>query len=64
MSNPKSEDAKRLNTVPEVAGELNVSVKTVYRLIGVRKLPVIRCGRLIRIHPDDLAKFIASHREL
>ncbi len=63
MTRPNSENTKRLNTVPETAQELNVSVKTVYRLIAARELPVIRCGRLIRIHPDDLAKFIASRRE-
>jgi excisionase family DNA binding protein len=51
-----------LLTVAEVALRLNASEKTIRRLIDSKQLPVIRCGRLLRIHPDDLERFIAAHR--
>ena len=51
-----------LLTVAETADNLNLSEKSVYRLIQTRKLRVIRCGRALRIHPDDLRDYINSNR--
>lgn len=53
---------ERLLTVAETAKRLNLSEKSVYRLIKARKLPVIRCGHALRIHPDDLENFINANR--
>ena len=53
---------ERLLTVAETAKRLNLSEKSVYRLIKARKLAVIRCGRALRIHPDDLENFINANR--
>ena len=52
----------QLLTVADTADQLNVSEKSVYRLIQTRKLPVIRCGRALRIDPDDLRGYIDSNR--
>jgi excisionase family DNA binding protein len=41
----------RLLTVEEFASARRCSPKTVRRRIAEKKLPVIRTGRLIRIHP-------------
>ncbi len=52
-----------LLTVAETADHLNLSEKSVYRLIQARKLPVIRCGSALRIHPDDLRDYIDVNRD-
>ena len=52
-----------LLTVAETADNLNLSEKSVYRLIQTRKLRVIRCGRALRIHPDDLRDYIDANRD-
>ena len=52
----------QLLTVVKTADNLDVSEKSVYRLIQARKLRVIRCGRALRIHPDDLRDYIDANR--
>lgn len=52
----------RLLTTREAAEILNTSVKTVWRRIKSGALPVIRDGRSVRIHPDDLAHYIETRR--
>ncbi len=51
-----------LLTVAKTAENLNVCEKSVYRLIEARKLRAIRCGRGLRIHPDDLRDYIDASR--
>ncbi len=51
-----------LLTPTEVAKLLKVSPRTLHRLIGAGKLPIVRVGRQVRIHPDDLARFIEKAR--
>ena len=52
----------RLLTVPEACAILAVSPKTLRRRIGEGAIAVIRDGRLVRIHPDDLQRFIQQRR--
>lgn len=54
----------RLLNINEVAVFLGVSIKTVRRRIEAGELPVIRDGRVIRIHPNDLDRYVASRRSL
>jgi len=49
--------------VAKTAENLNVCEKSVYRLIEARKLRAIRCGRGLRIHPDDLRDYIDANRD-
>ena len=51
---------KRLANAKEVADQLNVSVRTVRRLIAQKKLATIRIGRAVRILPESLARLIAG----
>jgi excisionase family DNA binding protein len=48
----------RLYTVPQVAEALNVSTRTVRRLIADEKLPTVRIGRAIRVREDVLMELI------
>jgi len=48
----------RLYAVAEVAAVLNVSIRTVRRLIADRKLDTVRIGRVVRIRQDPLIELI------
>jgi excisionase family DNA binding protein len=54
----------KLFTIEEVAETLNVSSRTVRRLIESGALPVHRLGRLVRIAHGDLAAFLAASRSV
>jgi excisionase family DNA binding protein len=54
----------RLRTIAEAAELLNVSPRTVRRLIESGALPVHRIGRLVRIADADLAAFLAASRSV
>ena len=62
MKRPNTTLVQLLN-VAKTADNLNLSEKSVYRLIQARKLRVIRCGRALRIHPDDLRDYIDANRD-
>ena len=47
--------AARLLTAAEVAEILNLSLRSVRRLIAGKKLPVVRIGSAVRIRPEALA---------
>jgi excisionase family DNA binding protein len=55
----------KLRTIDETAELLNVSPRTVRRLIESGALPVHRLpGRLVRIADADLAAFLAASRSV
>ena len=54
----------RLRTIDETAELLNVSPRTVRRLINSGALPAHRLGRLVRIADGDLAVFLAASRSI
>ena len=51
-----------LLTTPEVATKLNVSERTVKRLIQRGELPIIKIGRNIRVSKADLFKYVNQKR--
>ncbi len=51
-----------LLTRTEAAELLKVSPRTLHRLSNAGTLPIVRIGRQVRIHPDDLARFIEKAR--
>ena len=53
----------KLLTQGDVADVLRCSIKTVVRRISSGDLPVIRDGRMVRVHPDDLTRDIKLRRE-
>ena len=52
----------RLRTIDETAEILNVSSRTVRRLIDSGTLPVHRFGRSMRISDADIAQLMAASR--
>ena len=51
-----------LNDLETIAKRLDVSVKTVRRLIARGELPHHRVGRLIRVSAQDFAAYLARSR--
>jgi excisionase family DNA binding protein len=51
---------KHLLTAQEVADLLNLSLRTIRRLIAQERLPVVRIGKAVRIRPETLASLIGD----
>jgi len=51
-----------LLTLLQAADTLQVSIRSVRRLVDAGALPAIRIGRLVRIDPADLAALIHTHK--
>ena len=62
----KTDDAAlpRLLMLQDAADILNTSMKTLRRRINAGQLPVIRDGRIVRVHPNDVERYIAARRSL
>jgi len=54
----------QLLTLRDAADILNTSMKTLQRRINAGELPVIRDGRIVRVHPRDLQRYISARRSL
>jgi excisionase family DNA binding protein len=52
----------RLLTLRDTCAVLGVSMKTLQRRVAAGELPVIRDGRVVRVHPQDLARYVAARR--
>ena len=52
-----------LLTVPEAAAELGVSARFGWELAQRGELPTLKLGRLVRVRPEDLARFCAARVE-
>lgn len=46
-------------SVPEVARQLDVSVRTVFRMISRGELPGLKLGRLVRVPADAVLDYVA-----
>ncbi|SDE63206.1 DNA binding domain-containing protein, excisionase family [Ruegeria marina] len=62
MMRPKKHAFEPLLTIEDVAAVLQCSLKTVQRRIDAGDLPVIRDGRMVRVHPADLDRYIKQRR--
>jgi|GEM_PF-2567371 len=62
MENSKPKEL-RLYRIPEAAQRLNVSVRSVWRLIAEKAIEVVRVGRTVRIDERAIEKFIAQGGE-
>ena len=60
MPTPSHPVIPQLITVAEVALFLQVSVRTVRRLIAAGELKVIRVGRVVRISPASLHGYVTA----
>lgn len=59
---PPDLELKRLLTLKKTSEIMDTSIKTVRRRIHEGALLAIRDGRTLRVHPDDLARYIAERR--
>jgi excisionase family DNA binding protein len=57
---PRPSSPAPLLTPLEVAAILNVSLRSVRRMIADGRLPATRIGRLVRIRPEALATIIGE----
>lgn len=55
-------DRSRLLKLTDAAEILGVSIETIRRRIEAGELPVIRDGRIVRVHPAYLDHYIAARR--
>ena len=53
----------RLLTVSEVAEALQVSPKTVRRMVAYRRIPCVRFGRALRFFPGDVLAWLSARKE-
>jgi excisionase family DNA binding protein len=60
---PPSTRLPELLTVQEAADSSRQSERTVWRWINEKHLPVYRLGRRVLISVEDLARFLAGHRQ-
>lgn len=60
---PKGDRLVPLLTLREVAGLLNVSPKTIRRLVARGSLPCVRFGRVLRFQQADLFRFVEARKE-
>ena len=53
---------EKLLTLAEVAERLNTTPRHVRRLVFERRIAYRKLGRYVRVHPDDVAEYVAAHR--
>jgi excisionase family DNA binding protein len=54
---------ERLLTLPELAERLQLSEKTIRRMIAGGRLPCVRLGRQLRFLPGDVFRWLAARKE-
>ncbi len=64
MKKTEQPSLPRLLTLQEASNTLGISPKTLQRRINAGQLPVIREGRIVRVHPRDLERYISARRSL
>jgi excisionase family DNA binding protein len=62
MNADRKTPSPKLHLIEEVAEILALSTRGVSRLIASGELTACRFGRSVRVHPDDLARYIDRHR--
>jgi excisionase family DNA binding protein len=62
MTTTKPPSEGRFLTVSEAAARLQVSAKTIRRLIERGDLPALRIGRLVRIPEESFERFLKDRR--
>lgn len=60
---PSGASLEALLKIEDVASFLNLSPRTVRRLVATRQLRCIRVGRALRFDSADVFRFVAGRRE-
>jgi excisionase family DNA binding protein len=50
-------------SVRDVAEMLNVSTRTVHRLIDAKEFPAYRVGNVLRIYPQDVQQYLERQKK-
>lgn len=58
------EFSEPLMSIEDVSRALNLSVKTVRRLVARGSLPCYRIGRLVRFIPGDVFRWLQAQKEV
>jgi excisionase family DNA binding protein len=58
---PKAPTEKLLLSLPQVAEQLSVSVRTVHRLLSTGQLPTVKIGRSVRVPAQAVRDWIAQN---
>jgi excisionase family DNA binding protein len=53
---------ERLLSLGEAARNLSLSLRSIQKIVASRLIPVVRIGRRVAVHPDDLRRFVAERR--
>ena len=56
--------ARTYESLTSAAARIGVSVKTLRRRIAQGVLPVYRCGRILRLDPDDVDRMFCRYPQL
>ena len=60
MTGPTAPVTMRLLTVKDVAEALQLSTRTVRRMIAAKQIPIIRLGRSVRVHPSAIPNLYSN----
>ena len=60
MTRPTAPVTTRLLTVKDVAEALQLSTRTVRRMVTANQIPIIRLGRSVRVHPSAISKLYSN----
>ena len=63
LSNPQTEETKRLLSADELARELGVGRTTAYSLLWSGTIPSMKVGRLRKVRREDLEAYIETRME-
>ncbi len=53
----------RLLTIAELADLLQLSERTIRRMVAAQRIPCLRVGRQIRFLPSDLLRWVSARKE-
>ena len=54
---------EQLLTIRSFADVLGISEKTARRLVWTGRIPCVRIGRVVRLDPADVSRFVAARKE-
>jgi excisionase family DNA binding protein len=63
MTRSETPVSVRLLTVNDVADALQLSTRTVRRMIAAKQIPIIRLGRSVRVHPSVISQLYSNDRK-
>ncbi len=60
---PQGRAVEQLLTLHELAHMLQLSEKTIRRMVNARRVPCVRLGRSVRFVPGDVLRWLSARKE-